>query len=54
MVYILIRTEDAARMVELVGEKLKEGFKPQGGVSVAISHGDGYYETAYAQAMIKE
>ncbi len=54
MIYVLIRTEDAERMVELVGEKLKEGFKPQGGVSVAISHGDGYYETVYAQAMIKE
>lgn len=53
MKYILVSADTTRRLVELVNEMLEEGYTCQGGIAVSISHGDGYYNEVYSQAMIK-
>lgn len=57
MRYILVEENSPDRLTERVTEYLKRGFKPLGGVAVAVvqyeNERKGYNETAwtYAQAM---
>ena len=55
MEYAIVDAKSASILVEIINRQMKEGWRPQGGVSVSISHDahGGSYQV-YAQAMIKE
>lgn len=54
MQYKIIDAKSPVILVELVNQALRNGWKPQGGVSVTMSADQGYVRELYAQAMIKE
>ena len=54
MQYKIIDAKSPVILVELVNQALRNGWKPQGGVSVTMSSDQGYVRELYAQAMIKE
>lgn len=51
MDYIILQDSQSKSLAYEVLEKMKEGYKPVGGVSVSVAPG-GW--TLFAQAMIKE
>jgi hypothetical protein len=56
MKYIILKTIEPSKLSFFVNQRIKEGFKPQGGLSISVDHNieDGLYRTQYAQAMVKE
>ena len=53
MDYIVVKAVDLYKITNAVNNKLKEGYKLQGGVSVTEYYNYGLY-TTYSQAMVKE
>lgn len=53
--YLVLESRDrwgAAELTKLVNEKIANGWRPQGGVSVAITDNFGY-GVSYCQAMVR-
>ena len=53
MEYLVCEGNDALELIREVDKAIKEGYLPQGGISVSISESDTYSYTLYAQAMIR-
>jgi hypothetical protein len=53
MEYIILTGDTTDELMELVNEKLEEGYTLQGGVSVSMTRDQGYSGEIFAQAMIK-
>jgi hypothetical protein len=53
MTYIVVGHEDAEELEREVNKKIIEGYKPQGGVSIAVYTAGGPFYTYLFQAMVK-
>lgn len=54
MEYAIVKANRTDLLETFINERIKAGWVPQGGVSVAVAQDQGYETVVYTQAMIKE
>lgn len=54
--YDIVETDDGDFLIELINERIKEGWLPQGGINIAWygSEDRDNLDTWYAQAIVRE
>ena len=56
MQYFIVKSGDTQKVVTRVNDYIKEGWKPQGGISISMTRSTigNYMSYEYAQAIVRE